>query len=51
VCVEEDDVWAAKVPVQRADAVFHFARLRRGLEVNIGLVQAKSIVALLAERD
>ena len=51
VCVEGDDIWISKVPVQRADAAFHSARLRRGLEENLGLVQAKSIVALLAERE
>jgi hypothetical protein len=51
VCVEGDDIWVSKVPVQRADAVFHSARLRRGLEENIGLVQAKSIVALLSEGE
>jgi nitrite reductase/ring-hydroxylating ferredoxin subunit len=50
VCVEGDDIWISKVPVQRADAAFHSARLRRGLEENIGLVQAKSIVSLLAEK-
>ena len=31
VCVEGDDIWISKVPVQRADAAFHSARLRRGL--------------------
>jgi nitrite reductase/ring-hydroxylating ferredoxin subunit len=51
VCIQGDDVWVSKVPVQRADAVFHSARLRRGLEENIGLIQAKNIVALLAERE
>jgi nitrite reductase/ring-hydroxylating ferredoxin subunit len=51
VCVEGDDIWVSKLPVQRADALVHFARLRRGLEENIGLVQAKSIVALLAEGE
>ncbi len=51
VCVERDDIWVSNVPVQRADAVFHSARLRRGLEENIGLVQAKGIVALLGEGD
>src|ERR1700736_6542948 len=49
VRVEGDDIWVSNVPVQRADALFHFARLHRGLEENIGLVQAKNIVALLAE--
>ena len=51
VRVEGDDIWVSKVPVQRTDAAFHFARLRRGLEENIGLVQAKNIVALLAEGE
>ena len=51
VRVEGDDIWVSKVPLQRADAVYHSARLRRGLEENIGLVQAKAIVALLAEGE
>lgn len=51
VCVEGDDVWVSKVPVMRADTQLHFARLRRGLEENIGLIQAKSIVALLADGE
>ena len=50
VCVKGDDIWISEVPVQRADAAFHSARLRRGLEENIGL-SGKSIVALLAERE
>ncbi len=37
--------------MQLAGAAFHFARLRRGLEENIGLVQAKNIIALLAEGE
>jgi hypothetical protein len=48
---EGDDIWISKGPVQRVDAVFHFVRLGRGLEENIGLVQAKNIVALLAEGE
>jgi nitrite reductase/ring-hydroxylating ferredoxin subunit len=51
VRVEADNIWVSKVPVQRVDAVFHYARLCRGLERNIGLVQAKSIVALLGEGE
>ena len=51
VRIEGDDIWVSKVPVQLADAAFHFARLRRGLEENIGLVQAKNIIALLAEGE
>jgi nitrite reductase/ring-hydroxylating ferredoxin subunit len=51
VRVEGGDIWVSKVPVQRADALFHYARLSRGLKENIGLVQAKSIVALVAEGE
>ena len=50
VRVEGDGIWVSKVPVQLADAACHFARVRRGLEENIGLVQAKNIIALLAVR-
>ena len=50
VCVKGDDIWISRcqssVPMQPS-----ILRLRRGLEENIGLVQAKSIVALLAERE
>jgi nitrite reductase/ring-hydroxylating ferredoxin subunit len=51
VCVEGDEIWVSKVPVKRADADFHSARLHRGLQENIGLVQVKSIVALLEEGE
>ena len=51
VRVEGDDIWVSRVPVQRADALFHYERLCWGLQENIGLVQAKSIVALLAEGE
>jgi nitrite reductase/ring-hydroxylating ferredoxin subunit len=51
VCIEGDDVWVARRPRQNADAAFYSARLRRGLEQGIGLVQAKGIVALLALRE
>ena len=51
VCVQGDDIWVSKVPVQRVDAVFHYARLQRGLAENIGLVQAKNIIALLAKGE
>ena len=43
VRVEGDDIWVSKVPVQRADALFHYERLRRGLEESIGLLQAKAL--------
>src|SRR5262249_53881321 len=48
VRVNGNDIWVSRRPRQQADSPFHFARLRRGLEQNIGLVQAKNIVALLA---
>ena len=50
-CVEGDDIWISKALVQGADAVFHSKRLRRGLAENIGLIQAKNIVALLAQGE
>lgn len=48
VRIEGEDVWVARRPRQKADATVYSARLRRGLEQGIGLVQAKGIVALLA---
>jgi nitrite reductase/ring-hydroxylating ferredoxin subunit len=51
VRIEGEYVWVARRPRQQADAAFYSARLRRGLEQGIGLVQAKGIVALLARRE
>jgi nitrite reductase/ring-hydroxylating ferredoxin subunit len=48
VRVSGDDIWVSRHPRQQADSPFYFTRLRRGMEQNIGLVQAKNIVALLA---
>src|ERR1700751_1905369 len=48
VRVSGDDIWVSRHPRQQADSQFYFTRLRRGMEQNIGLVQAKNIVALLA---
>jgi len=45
------DIWISRRPRQQADSPFYFARLRRGMEQNIGLVQAKNIVALLARGE
>jgi nitrite reductase/ring-hydroxylating ferredoxin subunit len=51
VRVNGDDIWVSRRPRQQADSSFYFARLRRGMEQNIGLVQAKNIVALLARGE
>jgi hypothetical protein len=48
VRIEGDNVWVARQPKRSADPEFYRARLRRGLEQNIGLVQAKGIAALVA---
>ena len=42
-------VYVASEPSVAFDAVHHRARLQRGMEQNIGLVQAKSILALLSD--
>ena len=51
VRVNGDDIWVSRQPRQQADSPFYFARLRRGMEQNIGLVQAKNTVALLARGE
>ena len=51
VRVDGDDIWVSRHPKQQADSSFYFARLRRGMEQNIGLVQAKNIVALLSRGE
>ena len=51
VRLKGDDIWISRRPIQQADSSFYFARLRRGMEQNIGLVQAKSILALLARGE
>jgi len=51
VRVNGDDIWISRRPIQQADSSFYFARLRRGMEQNIGLVQAKNIIALLARGE
>jgi len=51
VRVSGDDIWISRLPRQQADSAFHFARLRRGMEQSIGLVQVKNIVALLARGE
>ena len=51
VRVNGDDIWVSRHPRQQADPSLYFARLRRGLEHNIGLVQAKNIIALRARGE
>ncbi|MBV9644888.1 MAG: Rieske 2Fe-2S domain-containing protein [Verrucomicrobia bacterium] len=51
VRVNGDDIWVSRRPRQQADSSFYFARLERGMEQSIGLVQAKNIVALLARGE
>jgi nitrite reductase/ring-hydroxylating ferredoxin subunit len=51
VRVDGDDIWISRQPREQTDSGFFFARLRRGLEQSIGLVQAKNIVALLTRGE
>jgi nitrite reductase/ring-hydroxylating ferredoxin subunit len=51
VRVNGDEIWVSRKPRQRADSAYYFARLRRGMEQSIGLVQAKNIIALLARGE
>ncbi len=47
--IDDGIVYVSREPCVEFDAAHHRARLRRGMEQNIGLVQAKSILALLSE--
>src|ERR1700722_5760316 len=51
VRLEGDDVWVSERSKQKVDVNYHTRRLLWGLEQNIGLIQAKGIVALLAEGE
>jgi nitrite reductase/ring-hydroxylating ferredoxin subunit len=44
-----DEVWVSREPKRRQDRALYVSRLRRGLEQNIGLIQVKSVIPLLAE--
>jgi nitrite reductase/ring-hydroxylating ferredoxin subunit len=46
--VRGDSVWVANRPRQARDAAYHRQRLRRGMELGVGLVQAKSLISLLS---
>ena len=45
-----DQVWVATSPRRQRDAAYHRLRLRRGMEMAVGLVQAKSLISLLGDR-
>ena len=45
--IEDGIVYVSKTPTVRLDAALHRKRLRRSIEQNVGLVQAKSLLALL----
>lgn len=45
--LEDGVVFVAPNPVSKPDEKVHRTRLRRGIEQNVGLVQAKSLLALL----
>ena len=45
--VENGEVLVANMPRERADEAYHLRRLHKGMEQNIGLLQAKSLIGLL----
>ena len=49
--IEDGVVYVDSEPSVAFDAAHHRARLQRGMEQNIGLVQAKSILALLSDDE
>jgi nitrite reductase/ring-hydroxylating ferredoxin subunit len=51
VRLQGNDVWVAERPKHKVDVNYYTRRLVWGLEQNIGLIQAKGIVALLAEGE
>ncbi|MFZ0506221.1 MAG: Rieske (2Fe-2S) protein [Chthoniobacterales bacterium] len=51
VQVEGDDVWVSSWPKEKIDVGYHSRRLLWGLEQSIGLIQAKGIIALLAQGE
>lgn len=46
--VRGGSVWVATRPLRPRDAAWHRRRLRRGMELGVGLVQAKSLISLLS---
>jgi nitrite reductase/ring-hydroxylating ferredoxin subunit len=51
VRIEGDDVWVSRRPKDKIDVGYHSRRLFWGLEQNVGLIQAKGIIALVAEGE
>ena len=51
VCVDDGVVFVATRPRHPQGAAYHGARLRRGIEQNVPLVQAKSLLGLLEQGD
>jgi nitrite reductase/ring-hydroxylating ferredoxin subunit len=51
VRIEGDDVWLSRRPKDKIDVGYHSRRLFWGLEQNVGLIQAKGIIALLVEGE
>jgi nitrite reductase/ring-hydroxylating ferredoxin subunit len=51
VQIEGNDVWVSTRPKEKIDVGYHSRRLFWGLEQNIGLIQAKGIIALLADGE
>ena len=47
--VEDGVVWVDPVPARHMDTAYHLRRLRRGIEQDVRLVQAKSLLALVEE--
>jgi nitrite reductase/ring-hydroxylating ferredoxin subunit len=51
VKIDGDEIWVSREPKRRQDRALYVSRLRRGLEQNIGLIQVKNLVPLLAHAE
>ena len=49
VRIVDGQVLVARSPRQQADAAFYSGRLQRGLDIGVGLIQAKALLGLLDE--
>ena len=47
VRIDDGQVLVARSPRQRADGAFYAERLQRGLDIDVGLIQAKALLGLL----
>ena len=47
VRIDDGQVLVARSPRQRADGAFYAERLQRGLDIGVGLIQAKALLGLL----